>query len=73
MYDEPEPEASSSRESPDRGDGASDADAVPRCSYCGRALDDGESTLLLMRDGRVAAAFHERCHPHHRRSGCSAC
>ena len=43
------------------------------CSYCRRALDGDESTIVLMRDGRVAAAFHERCHPHHRRSGCSAC
>jgi hypothetical protein len=44
-----------------------------RCSYCRRQLDDEQGGLLLMRDGRVVAAYHERCHPHHRRSGCSAC
>ena len=47
--------------------------APDRCSYCGRPFADGEGSLVLMRDGRPVAAYHERCHPHHRRSGCSAC
>jgi len=44
-----------------------------RCSYCRRPLADEQGGLFLMRDGRVIAAYHDRCHPHHRRSGCSAC
>lgn len=68
MYDERAPHRSTSDESGDRP-----APPPGRCSYCGRSFGDGEETILLMRDGHPVAAFHERCHPHHRRSGCSAC
>ncbi len=47
------------------------ADAT--CAHCRRPFAADEDRLLLMRDGAVAAAYHERCHPHFRRSGCSAC
>jgi hypothetical protein len=43
------------------------------CALCRRPLAGDEATLLLMRDGRPVAAYHERCHPHYRRGGCSAC
>ncbi|MFL5577285.1 MAG: hypothetical protein ACJ79S_15105 [Gemmatimonadaceae bacterium] len=43
------------------------------CAYCGRPFAPDEETLVLMRHGAPVASFHERCHPHHRRSGCSAC
>jgi hypothetical protein len=68
VYDEPAPRTSTSQEIPD-----GPAPLPERCSYCGRPLDDGEEAIVLMRDGRPIAAFHQRCHPHHRRSGCSAC
>jgi hypothetical protein len=55
-------------------DGDPAAAAVPdRCAHCRRPLETEESSLVLMRDGRPVAAYHERCHPHYRRSGCSAC
>ena len=73
MYDESEPHTSTSRESPDTRGELPGGDVPERCSYCRRPLDDEQGGLLLMRDGHVVAAYHERCHPHHRRSGCSAC
>ncbi|HET7459080.1 MAG TPA: hypothetical protein VFJ74_15635 [Gemmatimonadaceae bacterium] len=66
-----------------QGDGAADragaasasAGAAPpdRCAGCRRSFEPDESTLVLMRDGRPVASYHERCHPHYRRGGCSAC
>ena len=78
MYDEPAHHRSSSQGSYDTAAGVPDAevqnpDLPERCSHCGRPLDGEEGALLLMRDGRAVAAYHDRCHPHHRRSGCSAC
>ncbi len=49
------------------------ATAEGTCAHCRRPFAEGEDRLLLMREGAVAAAYHERCHPHFRRSGCSAC
>jgi hypothetical protein len=43
------------------------------CSYCRRPFEADEPRVVLMRDGVVSAEYHERCHPHYRRSGCSAC
>ena len=48
--------------------------ALPdRCAHCRRPFEAEESALVLMRDGHAVAAYHDRCHPHYRRSGCSAC
>lgn len=52
-----------------------DDDDDGRCAACRRPLaeDDGEPTFALMRDGAIVAGYHQRCHPHYRRSGCSRC
>ena len=44
-----------------------------RCALCGQPFDPDEAQLVLMRDGRPVALYHERCHPHHRRKGCAGC
>lgn len=50
------------------------APALPdRCTHCRRPFEADESSIVLMRDGLAVAVYHERCHPHYRRSGCSAC
>jgi hypothetical protein len=58
---------------PDLARAPSGPELPPRCSYCGQPFAAGEDRLLQMRDGGVVAAFHERCHPHYRRSGCGRC
>jgi hypothetical protein len=43
------------------------------CAYCGQPFAADEDRLVQMRDAAVVAAFHDRCHPHYRRSGCGRC
>lgn len=60
-------------ETPPREQDGADALRAARCSHCGHPFADDEPQIVLMRDGAVAAVYHERCHPHYRRSGCSRC
>jgi hypothetical protein len=43
------------------------------CSFCGQPFAPDEDHLVQMRDGTAVAAFHDRCNPHYRRSGCGRC
>lgn len=68
-----DPDARNSRADGTTSAGAA-APALPdRCAHCRRPFDADESSIVLMRDGLAVAVYHERCHPHYRRSGCSAC
>ena len=62
------------KSSADGTTGSAGAPALPvRCKHCRRPFEADESSIVLMRDGLPVAVYHERCHPHYRRSGCSAC
>ena len=43
------------------------------CSFCNQPIPPDEDSLLLMRNGSVVAAYHERCRPDRRRGGCTGC